>query len=108
MYIPKQGDIVYLSFDPSVGHEIRKRRPALIVSKDEFNHLTGFCLACPITSTQRPFGTYVNIVSPGEVKGDIVTHQLRSMDYTKRDIQFVEHVDPTTWAKTLAVVRQFI
>lgn len=108
MYIPKQGDIVYINFDPSVGHEIRKRRPGLVVSKTIFNQLTGFCLVCPITSTKRAFGTYIQLEPAGKIKGEVVTHQLRSMDFEKRRLDYVEACDPVTWAKVVATIDQFI
>ena len=59
MDYPKQRDIIWIDFDPLKGKEIKKRRPALVVSKDEFNERTGFCIVCPITSTRRSFATYV-------------------------------------------------
>ncbi|WP_048000736.1 type II toxin-antitoxin system PemK/MazF family toxin [Lactiplantibacillus herbarum] len=108
MYNPEQGDIVYINFDPSIGHEIKKRRPGLVVSKTIFNKLTGFCLICPITSTQRSFGTYVTIEQPARVNGEVVTHQLRSMDFEKRKLEFVEQCDPVTWANVISTIDQFI
>lgn len=108
MYIPAQGDIVYINFDPSVGHEIRKRRPGLIVSKNAFNKLTGFCLICPITSTHRSFGTYVTIMNPQKICGEVVTHQLKSVDFEQRNLDFIERCDPATWAKVVATITQFI
>ena len=42
MKYPKQKDIIWIDFDPSKGKDIRKRRPALVVSRDEFNERTGF------------------------------------------------------------------
>ncbi|WP_081624556.1 type II toxin-antitoxin system PemK/MazF family toxin [Levilactobacillus parabrevis] len=73
-----------------------------------YNKLTGFCLICPITSTQRSFGTYVTIDHPGKVKGEIVTHQIRSMDFEKRKLEYVEQCDPVTWARVLSTIDQFI
>jgi len=108
MYNPAQGDMVYINFDPSLDHEIKKRRPGLVVSKTIFNKLTGFCLICPITSTQRSFGTYVKIVKPGKIKGEVVTHQVRSMDFEKRRLEFIEQCDPVTWAQVLSTIDQFI
>ncbi|MFC6181534.1 type II toxin-antitoxin system PemK/MazF family toxin [Lactiplantibacillus daowaiensis] len=108
MYRPSQGDIVYINFDPLVGHEIKKRRPGLAVNETVFNKLTGFCLICPITSTKRTFGTYVPLDQPGKIKGEVVTHQLRSMDFEKRKLEFVELCDPVTWARGLSTIDQFI
>ncbi|MFG5379495.1 type II toxin-antitoxin system PemK/MazF family toxin, partial [Enterococcus faecalis] len=39
-YKPKQRDIVIIDFAPSKGYEIRKRRPALVMSKDKYNTST--------------------------------------------------------------------
>ncbi|BBD26469.1 type II toxin-antitoxin system PemK/MazF family toxin [Enterococcus faecalis] len=108
MHIPKQRDIIWLDFDPSKGKEIKKRRPALVVSKDEFNERTGFCLVCPITSSKRSFGTYISIKDPQKIAGDVVTHQLRSVDYTNRNVEKIEQCDVLTWIDVIEVIGMFI
>ena len=108
MNAPKQKDIVWMDFDPSKGKEIKKRRPALVVSRDEFNQHTGFCLVCPITSTNRDFSTYVTIKQPQEVKGEVVTHQLRSIDFTSRNLEKIEQCDMLTWIDLVQVIGMFI
>ena len=108
MNYPKQKDIVWLDFDPSKGKEIRKRRPALVVSKDEFNVRTGFCLVCPITSTNRNFETYIEIKDQQEIEGEVVTHQLRVVDYTTRNIEKIEQCDLLTWVEVVEVIGMFI
>ena len=50
-YIPQQGDLVAMDFDPQSGHEQKGRRPALVVSKEIFNQATGLAICCPITNT---------------------------------------------------------
>ena len=108
MYTPKQRDIIWLDFDPSKDKEIKKRRPALVVSKDEFNERTGFCLVCPITSSKRSFGTYISIKDPQKIAGDVVTHQLRSVDYTNRNVEKIEQCDVLTWIDVIEVIGMFI
>lgn len=108
MNYPRQRDIVWIDFDPSKGKEIRKRRPALIVSKDSFNQLTGFCLVCPITSTKRGFATYVEIKDPQVVSGEIITHQIRAMDYLSRNLEKIEECDLLTWSEVVEVVGMFV
>ncbi|PQP33035.1 hypothetical protein C6A36_01345, partial [Desulfobacteraceae bacterium SEEP-SAG10] len=54
-YIPKQGDIIAITFDPQSGHEQKGRRPAFVVSKDLFNRSTGLAIVCPVTNTERGF-----------------------------------------------------
>ncbi|MGM0122760.1 mRNA interferase MazF [Enterococcus sp. AZ194] len=108
MYFPKQKDIIWMDFDPSRGKEIRKRRPALVVSKTEFNEHTGFCLVCPITSTKREFATYIEIKDPQEIRGEVVTHQLRSIDYMTRNVEKIEQCDLLTWIDIVEVLNMFI
>ena len=48
-YKAKQGDVVWLDFDPSEGHEIRKRCPAVVLSSNAYNRATGFVIVAPIT-----------------------------------------------------------
>lgn len=62
-YTPKQGDIIWIDFDPSRGHEIRKRKPAVILSKNGYNELTNFVVVAPITSTIRHLPTFYTLDS---------------------------------------------
>lgn len=48
---PHARDIILLDFNPQSGHEIQKKRPALVLSNDAFNRMTGLAMVCPITST---------------------------------------------------------
>jgi mRNA interferase MazF len=54
-YIPRQGDIIALTFDPQSGHEQKGRCPAFVVSKDLFNNSKLLAIICPITNTDRGF-----------------------------------------------------
>ncbi|MBG1984201.1 type II toxin-antitoxin system PemK/MazF family toxin, partial [Klebsiella pneumoniae] len=48
-YCPARGDVILLDFNPQSGHEQAGKRPALVVSDDLFNQVTGFAVVCPIT-----------------------------------------------------------
>ncbi len=90
MYVPEKGDIVSLSFDPSAGKEIMKRRPALVISRKLFNEHTGFAIVAPITSTQRGMALEV-VLEDTQTQGAVLIHQMRSLDIESRGIQFIEH-----------------
>ncbi|OHE12452.1 MAG: mRNA-degrading endonuclease, partial [Sulfurimonas sp. RIFOXYC2_FULL_36_7] len=79
-YIPKKGDLVILTFDPSAGHEQQGRRPALIISNEVFNKHVGLAIACPITNTDRNFPFHVKVESDN-LTGFIMTEQVKSIDY---------------------------
>ena len=65
-YFPEQGDIVWISFDPSSGKEIMKRRPAYVISRKIFNEHTGLAIIAPISSTVR--GIKLEVVLPEQLK----------------------------------------
>ena len=46
-YVPDRGVVVWLTFDPRVGHEQAGRRPALVVSPRAYNGKAGLALFCP-------------------------------------------------------------
>lgn len=65
-YVPEQGDLVWLNFDPSSGKEMMKRRPAFVISRKAFNEHTKMAIVAPITSTIR--GVKLEVILPDETK----------------------------------------
>jgi len=106
-YIPNQGDIVILSFDPQSGHEQKGRRPAIIVSNKTFNQYLGLAYACPITNTKRDFPFHIRFDGKN-ISGFIMTEQLKSVDYNSRKIKFIEKVDSDTLAEVLGIIDSII
>ncbi|NRP95500.1 mRNA interferase MazF [Marinobacterium sp. xm-g-59] len=107
MYVPEKGDIVLLSFDPSSGKEIIKRRPALVISRRAFNKHTGFVIVAPITSTVRGNALEVELEDTS-TKGVILVHQLRSLDGKSRDIKFIEKASKSVTAKVTKIASTII
>lgn len=104
-YTPKQGDLVYINFDPSIGREIKKRRPAIVVSSDAFNLRTGFITICPITSTIRDLPFFINLHG-NKLHGQINAAQLRTIDFMamERHIEFVERAASTDFMQTAKII----
>lgn len=68
-YISQKQDIIWIDFNPSKGKEIQKRRPALVISSDNYNKQTGFVAVCPITHGQQKLkakGLLVEVQSKAE------------------------------------------
>ena len=107
-YIPEQGDIVLLSFDPSCGKEIMKRRPAYIISRKIFNEHTELAIVAPISSTVR--GIKLEIVLPEKLKtkGVVLVHQLKSLDFKERDIMFIEKMLPKEIGEIKVLVKLLV
>ena len=99
-YIPKRGDIVWLEFNPQIGHEQSGVRPALVISKEIYNKKTGLCLAMPITSKIKGYPFEVSIKTKN-IQGVILTDQIKSLDFKLRKIKFCQRVDKETFENAL-------
>ena len=75
----KQFEIYLVNLDPTVGSEIKKSRPAVIVSPDAMNKILNTVIVAPITSTQNGYPSRV-ASNLGSKKGEIVLDQLRAVD----------------------------
>lgn len=102
-YIPEQGDIVVLNFDPQSGHEQKGRRPAMIISNKIFNQHLGLAFACPITNTKRDFPFHIEVKSEN-ITGFIMAEQMKSIDYNSRNIKFIEKADQKTINQILGII----
>jgi len=102
-YVPDAGDIVMMDFDPQVGREQAKRRPALVLTDQRYNRASGLAVVCPLTSKRKayPFSLPVAV---GEVEGAVLVDQLKSMDWEGRGAEFHSKAP----AKMIAKVRQYI
>jgi mRNA interferase MazF len=102
-YIPQRGDIVWLDFHPQAGKEIKKRRPALVVSPKEYNQKTGLALFLPLTSQIKgyPFEALLNVSS---IDGAVLCDQMRSLDWKNRHAVFITELPPM---KVLEIIEKF-
>ena len=107
MYIPDRGDIIWLDFEPSVGKEITKRRPAYVVSRKAFNDHTGFALVAPITSTVRHVRLEV-VLKGTETKGAILSYQIKSLDLEHRNATFIERSPPEIIAAVTQIMQVIV
>ena len=89
-----QGDIVWMDFDPQLGHEQKGRRPAIIISNGDFHIATNHRMAmvCPITSAHKPFPFRVPLDDRTETSGHIMCEQVKVFDIRMRNVQYIEKV----------------
>ncbi len=103
-YIPQKGDFVILTFDPQSGHEQKGRRPALVISNTLFNQHTGLAIVCPITNTNRDFPFHVAVPKGSSLTGFIMVEQVKSVDFKKRKIKYVEKSSDDTLNEVLGIL----
>jgi len=104
VYIPKQGDIIAITFDPQSGHEQKGRRPALVVSKDLFNRGTGLAIVCPLTNIERGFPFHIPVPENSRLTGFIMVEQVRSVDFRTCRAKRIERASDELLSNVLSVL----
>jgi mRNA interferase MazF len=75
----KQYTIVLVNLDPTIGSEIKKTRPCVIISPDEMNMYLQTIVVAPMTSSSKSYPTRVP-VKHNKTKGWVVIDQIRTID----------------------------
>jgi mRNA interferase MazF len=81
---PIQGQVLKLDLTPTLGHEQKGYRPALVVSATLFNGQTGFCWVIPITTPLKGLPNEARLPEGLPVQGTLLLSQLRSIDWRAR------------------------
>ena len=87
-YIPEQGDIVWVNFNPTSEHEQKGKRPAFVVSRRVYNEKSGLALLCPVTSHEKGYPFEV-LLKNDKIQGVILVDQIRSIDWKERSVSFI-------------------
>ena len=82
MEYPHQGEVFWANLDPTIGREIRKRRPVMVLSPDEMNRNLSTVIAAPITSTHRAWPTRCRIAYRGRASS-VALDQIRCLDVAR-------------------------
>ncbi|MBA4388625.1 MAG: mRNA-degrading endonuclease [Verrucomicrobia bacterium] len=88
-YCPRRGDVVWLMFNPQAGHEQARRRPALVLSPESYNHKVGLALCCPVTSQVKGYPFEVQIPAGRPISGVVLADQVKSLDWKARGASYV-------------------
>ncbi len=75
----KQYKVVLVNLDPTLGSEVKKTRPCLVISPDEMNKHLNTIIIAPITSSSKPYPTRIEIKGEN-TKGWVMIDQIRTID----------------------------
>ena len=103
-YIPNQGDVVFLDFNPTKGHEQTGIRPAVVISTNTFNKNTKMVILCPITSNTKYFPTHYTLEDTKKVHGSVLCEHIRSVDYEIRNLKFVEKLSDNDFVSIITLL----
>jgi len=80
--VVKRFDVYLVNLDPTVGSEIRKTRPCVVISPDEMNRWIATVVVAPMTTKGRAYPTRVACTFQGK-DGQIVLDQIRTVDKSR-------------------------
>jgi len=87
----KQGDIIWLDFDPQQGTEQKGHRPALVISNHKYEQITPKrAIVCPITKTDKDYPIHVKLDERTKTQGVILSDQVKVVDLETRGYTFIE------------------
>lgn len=82
-WVPNSGDIIWVDFNPTVGHEQAGKRPALVLSPSTYNARTSLLLACAMTTEVKGYPFEVTMPDGGVVLAD----QVKCIDWRYRNAE---------------------
>lgn len=103
-HTPSRGDVFLIALDPTLGKEIRKTRPCVVLSPDELNGHLGTFLVAPLTTGRHEYPFRVSCRFRRK-DGHIVLDQIRAID-RKRLVRHLGRISSPTLSKVLAVLRE--
>jgi mRNA interferase MazF len=86
-YVPRRGDVVWITLNPHAGHERGGRRPAVVLSLESYNARVGLALFCPLTNVIKGYPWEVLIPAGLPVSGAVLSDQARSLDWRSRRVE---------------------
>lgn len=97
-------DIFLINLDPTIGSEIKKTRPCLIISPDEMNRHIRTVIVAPMTTAGKDYPTRIPCKFQGK-KGQIVLDQIRTIDKS-RLIKKLGAIDPQTQVDVISILQR--
>ena len=100
----KRFEVYLINLDPTVGHEIKKSRPCLVISPDEMNRYISTVIVAPMTTKGRDYPTRVPCTFQGK-EGQVVMDQIRTVDKI-RLMKRLGKIDSETQADVFSVLSE--
>lgn len=100
----KQYQIVLVNLDPTIGSEIKKTRPCVIISPDEMNRHLHTIIIAPITTTSRKYPTRIEVKHEQKI-GWIVIDQVRTID-KQRIIKLLGRLSQPEMKEVKSVIKE--
>ena len=100
----EQGDIIRVDFNPSVGHEPAKSRPAVVITSYSFNSRSSLVGVVPIQSADNGYPMHVPIRDAG-CHGFACVEMARNIDLSVRRYELIGYASDESMCKIMGLVR---
>jgi mRNA interferase MazF len=100
-YVPKCGDIVWITLNLQAGHEQAGRRPAVVLSPKSYDSKTGLAIFCPIINQVKGYPFEVLLPEGMPVSGAILADQVKSLDWRARKAELICTLPDETTSEVL-------
>ncbi len=97
-------EVYLVNPDPTIGHEIKKTRPCLIISPNEMNHHISTVIVAPMTTKGRKYPSRIACSFQGK-KGQIILDQIRTID-KNRLVKKLGFISKNAQEKTLQTLQE--
>jgi mRNA interferase MazF len=97
-------EVYFVNLDPTIGSEIKKTRPCVIISPNEMNHNISTLIIAPLTSKLKNYPTRVSCKVEGK-QGQIVLDQIRTVDKS-RLVKKIDTLNKKTQIKVLNILKE--
>ncbi len=82
--------------NPAEGHEQAGRRPAVVLTPQQYNARTSLAICCPVTNAVKGYPFEVSVDAGSGATGVVLVDQVRSMDWVQRQATFIGRVGDET------------
>ena len=102
MVAVRRGDVVVVNLDPTIGVEIKKTRPAIVVSNDAINHYSQLAVVLPLTKNTARLSPSHVVIPKGTARltfaSKVVTEQIKAVD-KQRIVKMLGSLPPALLAQ---------
>jgi mRNA interferase MazF len=107
-YAPDIGDVIWISLDPTQGHEQQGRRTLLVLTPERYNRRTSLVVGCPTTNQIKGYPFEVPLSGTADVTGVVLCDQLKSLDWRAGAAALQGRVDAGTIQNVKSLIKKLL
>ena len=108
MDCPDRGDLITCFFSDTSGHEQSGYRRALVLTPKVINYPSHLAIGCPTTNQKKGYPFEVEIPEGLKVTGVILAHQLRTIDWSTRNVEIIDRLPDHELLKVQSLIAKLI